>query len=112
LPTARALQFYVLCHAGRSRQVKQERRTAGVKRERGADQQQRQQQAGADEAVPRSATAETINLVDAAPAPLRVGGRALAADELAVCDLAGSDDEGEPAWQVHKKPALDVVVEL
>jgi hypothetical protein len=95
----------MLCHAGSSRQVKQERRTAGVKRERGADQQQQ-------EAVPRSATAETINLVDAAPAPLRVGGRALAADELAVCDLAGSDDEGEPAWQVHKKPALEVEVEV
>jgi hypothetical protein len=92
------------CSAGASRQPKQEARAAGVKRERSSDQQQQ-------EAVPRSATAETINLVEEAPAPLRVGGRALAADELAVCDLAGSDDEGEPDWQVHKKPALEVALE-
>jgi hypothetical protein len=98
-----------MCHAGSSRHIKQERRTAGVKRERGTDQQQAAA-GGADVEVPRSATAETINLVDAAPAPLRVGGRALAADELAVCDLAGSDDEREPAWQVHKKPALEVAL--
>jgi hypothetical protein len=101
-----------MCHAGSSRQVKQERHTAGVKRERGTDQQRQQQAAagGADVEVPRSATAETINLVEQAPAPLRVGGRPLAADELAVCDLAGSDDEGEPHWQAHKKPALEVAL--
>jgi hypothetical protein len=96
--------WVLACVAGVSRQPKQEARTVGVKRQRSSDQ--RQQEA----AVPRSATAETINLVDATPAPLRVGGRALAADELAVCDLAGSDDEGEPAWQVHKKPALEVAL--
>jgi hypothetical protein len=84
-----------------------------VKREWGADQQQ-QAAAAASEgpAVPRSATAETINLADDAPAPLRVGGRVLAADELAVCDLAGSDDEegGGPVWKVQKKQAIEVVV--
>jgi hypothetical protein len=60
--------------------------------------------------MPRSATSETINLADDALAPLRVGGRALAADELAVCDLVGSDDEEGPVWQVQKKQAVELVV--
>jgi hypothetical protein len=81
-----------------------------VKRERGADQQQQAAAEGAGVEVPRSATAETINLADDAPAPLRVGGRALAADELAVCDLAGSDDDEGPVWQVQKKAAIELAV--
>ncbi|KAF6250311.1 hypothetical protein COO60DRAFT_895138 [Scenedesmus sp. NREL 46B-D3] len=93
----------------RSRQPKQEVGAAGVKRERSSGQQQ-QQGPSNTEGVPRSATAETINLVDDAPAPLLVCGRVLAASELAVCDLAGSDDEGEPAWQVQKKQALELAV--
>ncbi|WIA28507.1 hypothetical protein OEZ86_011050 [Tetradesmus obliquus] len=93
-----------------SRQTKQEHRAAGVKRERSSSDQRQATAGGADAAVPRSATVETINLADEAPAPLRVGGRALAADELAVCDLAGSDDEGGPVWCVQKKQAIELAV--
>jgi hypothetical protein len=46
-----------------------------------------------------------------APAgPLVVNGRAVGADEAAVCDLCDSDDE--PSWQVQKKQAIDVGPEL
>jgi hypothetical protein len=40
--------------------------------------------------------------------PLVVGGRAVRADELAVCDLAGSSDEegGGPKWGIKKKQAI------
>jgi hypothetical protein len=42
-----------------------------------------------------------------------VGGRALGADEVAVCDLAGDDDDdggggGGGRWQVRKKAAVEV----
>jgi hypothetical protein len=41
-----------------------------------------------------------------------VNGRQLAPDELAVCDLCDSDDEGAaaPKWQVKKKQHVDVEV--
>ncbi|KAF6263575.1 hypothetical protein COO60DRAFT_375379 [Scenedesmus sp. NREL 46B-D3] len=109
---ARASSTGVAGSSSASRQLKQEHRAAGVKRERSSPgQQQQRQAAGAGGAgLPRSATAETINLVDDAPAPLLVCGRVLAAGELAVCDLAGSDDEGEPAWQVQKKQAIELAV--
>jgi hypothetical protein len=46
-----------------------------------------------------------------APAgPLMVNGRAVGADEAAVCDLCDSDDE--PSWQVQKKQAVDLGQEL
>jgi hypothetical protein len=37
---------------------------------------------------------------------LMVDGRAVGADEAAVCDLCDSDDE--PSWQVQKKQAVDL----
>jgi hypothetical protein len=41
--------------------------------------------------------------------PLSVNGRQLAPDELAVCDLRDSDDDGEgPKWEVRKKQAVEV----
>jgi len=41
--------------------------------------------------------------------PMMVGGRQVAADELAVCDLCESDEEGAaPKWQVKKKKQIDV----
>ncbi|WIA29578.1 hypothetical protein OEZ86_012070 [Tetradesmus obliquus] len=73
---------------------------AGVKREREDG-----------DAAPRSATAETVDLTAQAPAgPLLVNGRAVGADEAAVCDLCDSDDE--PSWQVQKKQAIDLGPEL
>jgi hypothetical protein len=42
--------------------------------------------------------------------PLSVNGRQLAPDELAVCDLCDSDDEGGagPKWEVRKRQAVEV----
>jgi hypothetical protein len=41
--------------------------------------------------------------------PLSVNGRQLAPDELAVCDLCDSDDDGEaPKWEVRKKQHIKV----
>jgi hypothetical protein len=44
--------------------------------------------------------------------PMCVNGRQLAPDELAVCELCGSDEEGAaaPKWQVQKKQ--HVIVDL
>jgi hypothetical protein len=45
-----------------------------------------------------------------------VGGRAVGADEVAVCDLAGDDDDdtdnggGLGRWEVRKKAAVEVDV--
>jgi hypothetical protein len=41
---------------------------------------------------------------------MRVNGRQLAPDELAVCDLCDSDDEGAaaPKWEVQKKQCVAV----
>jgi hypothetical protein len=45
---------------------------------------------------------------------MTVNGRQLAPDELAVCDLCDSDDEGAgaaaaaPRWQVKKKHQIEV----
>jgi len=40
---------------------------------------------------------------------MMVGGRQVAPDELAVCDLCESDDEGAAAkWQVKKKQQVKV----
>lgn len=56
-----------------------------------------------------------LDLTRPADAPLRVGGRELRADEVAVCDLVSSDDEGGggrggggPRWEVRKKRAIEV----
>jgi hypothetical protein len=58
-----------------------------------------------------------LDLTKAPTAPLMVGGRALGADEVAVCDLAGDDDDGGGGggggagrWQVRKKAAVKVEV--
>jgi hypothetical protein len=41
--------------------------------------------------------------------PLSVNGRQLAPDELAVCDLCDSDDDGEgPKWEVRKQQQIKV----
>jgi hypothetical protein len=40
--------------------------------------------------------------------PLVLGGRRLARNEIAVCDLADSDDEAAGEWKVVKKRAVDV----
>ena len=44
--------------------------------------------------------------------PMRVNGRQLAPDELAVCDLCDSDEEGAaaPKWGVQKKQLISVDV--
>jgi hypothetical protein len=42
---------------------------------------------------------------------MTVNGRQLALDELAVCDLCGSDEnEAAPCWQVRKKQQIEVEV--
>jgi hypothetical protein len=43
--------------------------------------------------------------------PLRVGGREVKTDEIAVCDLLDSDGEEDgaaPRWEVRKRQAVDL----
>jgi hypothetical protein len=51
-----------------------------------------------------------VDLTKPPDAPLRVGGRVVGADEVAVCDLLDSGDEGggDARWEVRKRQAVDV----
>ena len=56
-----------------------------------------------------------VDLTKPEIAPLRVGGRTVAADEIAVCDLLDSDDEqaggrggGGARWEVRKRQVVEV----
>jgi hypothetical protein len=51
-----------------------------------------------------------VDLTKPPDAPLRVAGRVVGADEVAVCDLLDSGDEGggDARWEVRKRQAVDV----
>jgi hypothetical protein len=52
-----------------------------------------------------------LDLTKPQEVPLRVGGREVKADEIAVCDLLDSDGEQEgaaPRWEVRKRQAVDL----
>eukprot|EP00878_Enallax_costatus_P006994 GHUV01007328.1.p1 GENE.GHUV01007328.1~~GHUV01007328.1.p1 ORF type:complete len:104 (+),score=12.24 GHUV01007328.1:821-1132(+) len=59
---------------------------------------------------PVIATGEVVNLCEEdQPEPLNVNGHAVQIDELAVCDLCVSEDEGVLGrWDVRKRPAITV----
>jgi len=53
-----------------------------------------------------------LDLTKPADVPLKVGGREVGADEIAVCDLVDSDGEeregGAARWEVRKREVVDV----
>lgn len=52
-----------------------------------------------------------LDLTKAEERPLKVGGREVRPDEVAVCDLVDSDDDDDaaaPKWEVRKRQAVEL----